>query len=284
MLRIQPLLDTPIVSIHRTEHPPETLTFESVEEMELDHAICFVEEGGFQLGVGEHEWALGEGDLFVSRPRAMYRFTHMRDVKPDVCLVVSLASSFDEHCDRELRFPHVVRLRTNRLGFLQFRLGAIVDAGDALAAECWVTEIMAALAAASSERGRPYRSAQIRWYAERVEAARCTLTGAFHEQHSLATLATEVGMSPFQFARIFRQLLGVPPHRYLLNVRLEHARRLLLDGVSVTDACYDCGFSNLSHFIRTFVRRFGCTPSRLRRGAWMTGDGGSGKRTFSQPC
>lgn len=71
-------------------------------------------------------------------------------------------------------------------------------------------------------------------------------------------------MSPFLFARIFRELIGVPPHKYLVRLRLERARLLLESGMSVTDVCYTVGFNNLSHFIRTFSAHFGVLPSNLK--------------------
>jgi AraC-like DNA-binding protein len=116
--------------------------------------------------------------------------------------------------------------------------------------------------------GRLYRVSQLKWYAERVEAARETLEALYWEQHSLASLAASVGMSPFQFARVFRELTGYPPHKYLLKARLDRASRMLLGGKSVTETCFEVGFSNLSHFTRSFRGRFGCAPSSFKsRGA-----------------
>ena len=73
-------------------------------------------------------------------------------------------------------------------------------------------------------------------------------------------------MSPFQFARVFSELAGMPPHQYLLRVRLDRAAEILLDGKSVTETCFEVGFSNLSHFTRSFQRRFGCKPSLMKSG------------------
>ena len=71
-------------------------------------------------------------------------------------------------------------------------------------------------------------------------------------------------MSPFLFARVFRELIGMPPHKYLVRIRLQHARVLLESGMSVTDVCYAIGFNNLSHFIRTFRAYYGSVPSKLK--------------------
>jgi AraC-like DNA-binding protein len=66
------------------------------------------------------------------------------------------------------------------------------------------------------------------------------------------------GRSP---ARVFAELIGTPPHRYLLEARLRAAAGMLREGRSVTETCFACGFNNLSHFSRIFSRRFGRCPS-----------------------
>jgi AraC-like DNA-binding protein len=89
----------------------------------------------------------------------------------------------------------------------------------------------------------------------------------YSDNHSLTSLGRRFAMSPFHFARVFRELAGVPPHRYLLNVRLGQAAHRLREGSSVTDACFACGFSHLSHFGRLFQRRFGVLPSQYPQAA-----------------
>jgi AraC family transcriptional regulator len=69
----------------------------------------------------------------------------------------------------------------------------------------------------------------------------------------------------FHFARVFTELVGRPPHRYLAETRLVAARGMLEQGRSVTETCFACGYSDLSHFSRSFARRFGVPPSRLGR-------------------
>lgn len=87
--------------------------------------------------------------------------------------------------------------------------------------------------------------------------------------HSLSRLARAAGMSPYHFARIFRELAGMPPHRLLLRRRLQAAVERLRGGESVTATCYGVGFGGLSHFIHAFRAAYGSSPSkyRLPRGA-----------------
>jgi AraC family transcriptional regulator len=83
---------------------------------------------------------------------------------------------------------------------------------------------------------------------------------------SVETLAAEVGLSPAHFARAFKESTGHAPHRYMLTLRLEHARRLL-DGPDaiLSDVALRAGFADQAHFTRMFKREFGVTPGALLR-------------------
>src|SRR5215510_8158381 len=87
-----------------------------------------------------------------------------------------------------------------------------------------------------------------------------------HETIDLEAAASEAGLSPFHFLRIFASVLGVTPHQYLVRCRLRHAASLLADdGRSITDVALDVGFGDLSNFVRTFHRAAGVSPGRFRR-------------------
>src|SRR5439155_16939749 len=80
--------------------------------------------------------------------------------------------------------------------------------------------------------------------------------------------AGEAAVSPFHFLRVFRDVLGVTPHQYLVRCRLRRAPRMLADdGRSVTDVALDVGFADLSNFVRTFHRAAGASPRDFRRAA-----------------
>ena len=82
----------------------------------------------------------------------------------------------------------------------------------------------------------------------------------------LATLANEAGLSKFHFSRAFKQSLGIPPHAYILERRIERAHQLLIDtALSLSEIARVTGFADQSHLSRHMHRRLGVSPTALRR-------------------
>ena len=77
-------------------------------------------------------------------------------------------------------------------------------------------------------------------------------------------LAERVYLHPNSLIRLFRENLGVTPHRYQLLCRLSVAEELLRNGASVTEAAAGSGFDDLSRFSRAFRKAFGQPPSEVR--------------------
>ncbi|MFT4240851.1 MAG: AraC family transcriptional regulator [Acidovorax sp.] len=77
---------------------------------------------------------------------------------------------------------------------------------------------------------------------------------------SLAELAAETGLSRYQLVRQFARATGLTPHAYLLQRRLQQARRLITAGTPLAEAAAASGFADQSHLTRVFTRSFGVTP------------------------
>lgn len=84
------------------------------------------------------------------------------------------------------------------------------------------------------------------------------------EVFTIADVAAELGAHPSHLTRSFTSTYGMPPHRYLISRRVDHARRLLVDGSRVADAAASAGFHDQAHLTRHFRRILGTTPSRFR--------------------
>jgi len=84
---------------------------------------------------------------------------------------------------------------------------------------------------------------------------------------SLNDIAEAVHLSPFHAARLFKQALGVSPHQYVIQVRVNSARSLLSAGSgeqSLAEVASAVGFADQSHLTRHFKRLLGITPKQLR--------------------
>lgn len=81
----------------------------------------------------------------------------------------------------------------------------------------------------------------------------------------LEDLANLADMTPVSFSRFFKLRTGKTVTDYIIDIRLGHATRLLFDTThSISEICYECGFTNLSNFNRIFKKKKDCSPKEFR--------------------
>ena len=101
------------------------------------------------------------------------------------------------------------------------------------------------------------------WQLRRAEAL---MSENLSVQVPLGKVAEECGLSVRHLARAFRQSTGIPPHRWLLDRRVERAKELLPNSrLSLSDVALACGFGDQSHFTRTFTAAVRLSPGVWRR-------------------
>jgi len=101
----------------------------------------------------------------------------------------------------------------------------------------------------------------------RLLRARDAMDRAYAEPLNVGAVAAVAHLSEAHFSRSFRACFGETPHRYLQRRRVERAMFLLRETHrSVTDICFDVGFTSLGTFSRTFREIVGQTPSGYRAG------------------
>ena len=99
----------------------------------------------------------------------------------------------------------------------------------------------------------------------RVQKVQEYINAHYSEEIRLDDCAALVGMAPSAFSRFFKQHTGRTLLDYIIDIRLGHAARLLVDTTSgISEISYSCGFNNLSNFNRTFKARRGYTPRDFR--------------------
>jgi AraC-like DNA-binding protein len=226
-----------------------------------EFGIGLIERGAQKSASGRGVVEAGAGDLITVNPGEVHdgtpfdasgRLWRMLYIDParllDAAADIAPGSSF------EFEAP-VIR---DRLLTTRFRtLFDAVTANDALQSDAALLTLAARLLKPSTTE-RPAVGAGITAARERIDDDPAA-------EQMLANLAADAGLSRYQFLRAFTRLTGLPPHAYLLQRRVQHARRLVREGLPLVDAAAASGFADQSHMTRCFVRSFGLTPGALAR-------------------
>jgi AraC-like DNA-binding protein len=264
MNRVVQLVRTDAIALERFDHAPGVEHRDPERECAAGHAVNFVERGSFRIRTTGPWRRVAMDSLLVTTPDLEFSCAHDDAHPSDCCLSVRYSAEAVESARSSVTLADTpVRPLTNRHAFLLRTLRSCAP-GDEARTEALAGSLLWALSF-STVRRPLFRPARLAWYATRVDRARELIEAHYAEPLSLSAIARVAGMSVFHFARVFAELEGRPPHRFLTEVRLARAHARLRDGAGVTDTCYAVGFGSLSHFVTSFRRRYGTTPSSVSR-------------------
>ncbi len=83
---------------------------------------------------------------------------------------------------------------------------------------------------------------------------------------TLDELSAVSNLSKYHFLRIFKKELGITPHHFIINEKINYANSLIQKGISLSEASFSAGFSDQSHFTRNFKKFYGQT---LKKGNFI---------------
>lgn len=119
------------------------------------------------------------------------------------------------------------------------------------------------LAAATSRQWTELRKSRLIPF----EKAVLFLQEHYREPITLKELSEAAGLSENYFGEYFKNVTGKTPFQYLNEYRIERAAEQLREtDLSVTEISLECGFNDLSYFIKTFRKAYGISPNRYRAG------------------
>lgn len=103
-------------------------------------------------------------------------------------------------------------------------------------------------------------------YTSIILEARQYIHHNFCQKITVDEIARKVFVSQYHFSRIFKKYTRYSPYQYLLNVRLQHARKLMCQPeLSIKEITFKSGFSSIDHFSAAFSKKYGVCPSAYRR-------------------
>jgi len=137
---------------------------------------------------------------------------------------------------------------------------------DAFSASSYVYQFIMSLSAFTSQK----RSKLEAW-PEQIKLATSYMENNYEHAALQEQLATMLGLSPYQFIRLFKRYVGVTPGEYLSRIKMDHAIKLLLETkLSTQQIAHKLGYSSGSYFIRVFQQRIGETPAKFRKANELT--------------
>lgn len=100
---------------------------------------------------------------------------------------------------------------------------------------------------------------------DRIRSMLSFIHNHYKDKITIAQIADAVGISEREVMRSFRKRLNQSPIEYLISYRLNEAKKMLLNNeLSITEICYECGFSDSSYFGKVFRKAYGLTPREYR--------------------
>ena len=104
---------------------------------------------------------------------------------------------------------------------------------------------------------------------ERLNAGRDYIAENYQASLSLSDMAKNSYMSPYHFLRIFKETYGETPNEFLIRLRVEQAKKMLItENFSVSEVCDKVGYTSLGSFSSLFLKQTGMAPTLYRRKLW----------------
>src|SRR6266536_2153824 len=111
-----------------------------------------------------------------------------------------------------------------------------------------------------------YKHVEVMTDYQRIEKAIHYIKENFQQQPELDDVAKSVYLSPYHFQRVFKEWAGVSPKKFLQYISVEHAKNLLKQNLSVSDATFETGLSSPGRLHDLFISIEGMTPGEYKNG------------------
>lgn len=246
--------------------------------------ILYITKGTYLFEINLEEYHLSEGDFCFLNGEDLHQITGMEpDTRHEVLIFDSRILEFTYHdewqesvlspfVDKRKILPHFLRPTDEHYEELRTLLAQLMKLSLEQKNEWYVSCKLLLLHFINRmhEYGLLLSSDQNLSAGDELKIVRYKSLVSYMEQHysrsiTLQDLADLISCNPQYLCRFFREITGTSPMQYLISCRIEHACTLLTETTSpILSICLDCGFENVSYFIRKFKQNKGCTPKEYR--------------------
>ena len=246
-------------------------------EMELN----FIENGaGLRRVVGDSAEIVGDYDLVLIAGKDLVHTWEQNDTPPKKMHEITIQFSPDllmnlietkkqfasigemfKKAERGLAFP------VSSIMKVYSQIMQVLDINDDFNQLLALLRLLHSLSLLESRElsSRSFSHVDIESENKRIAAVKLYVQENFRSQVSLVEASALVSMSPTTLSHFFKQSTGRTLTEYIIEYRLGHAARLLLDtSMTISEICFDSGFNNIANFGRLFKKKHGMTPKEFR--------------------
>lgn len=224
-------------------------------------AISFPLVSCFDYSVGSKYFQLSTNDILFEKGETAFKVSKYKVFNKDVTLCIQFFNPGSEVISRlsENKKQVSVITRTIETEMLLRKFYSIGFSNNEMLKEQLLADILNSVAygdmhSSNKTKANPHIIKQL-------DLSKDFIHAYYYDDLRIADIASAAFVSPFHFSRLFRQHTGYTPYNYLLKVRIENAKSLLITGVSSTQAAFSTGFNSLENFSLAFSRIAGCSPS-----------------------
>ncbi|MBC9931558.1 helix-turn-helix domain-containing protein [Chitinophaga qingshengii] len=274
---IQHIYQSPICEVHNFLCQCQDCNV-SAREHHDKFSIAFIRQGNFIYKVFRNDLDAFHGLFLISKPGYEHRVGHVHDM-PDQCTIFSFPAANTEHLEAQgeelawfLKNPdlHALLIKaTPEMEYLHHRIFNLLQQPHfpRLCAEQLMLELFSLVLSGGQQKMiTPLTDRQKRHHLPLISTVKTFISENISEDISLPQLADISHLSPFHFNRLFKQMTGITPYNYLLQVRLKEAHlQLRHSRQSITHVAFETGFNSLEHFSAAYKKQYGLSPSQSRR-------------------
>ena len=212
-----------------------------------------------KCSVNDREYEIADATVFLLTPTDFHKID-TEEIDASRSLNVSFsAGAIDEALLNEGLRPKILHAPAPFTLECFNELASIDVSKDALKARSLLNYILADVTAVG-ETVKSYNG----FFHPTVKRAAIYTLEHFTEAITLAEIAEKVGTGTAYLSSIFHETMGRTFKDWLTELRIDHAKALLLRGKGVTAVALECGFGTTSHFIKCFKDHVGITPGQYR--------------------
>ena len=233
-----------------------------------EYVICVVEKGYHEFFFNGSLQKMQQGDLALINPGEVHGCSGIdekgwqyRCFYPGVSLMQGLAQEIDDASWQIPNFRYPVIQDKQLAQQLSTLHRAMEHSRTRLVKDTLLREAMGLLLRKHASFNNSRSQHQTDNHA--IEIARDYIQSYYADDMSLDDIAHEAGLSPYHLSRIFKEAIGLPPHKYLIQIRIQQAKHLLMSGMPIGDVAVEVGFADQSHLTKWFKRIVGVPPGQF---------------------